>query len=204
MTRGRFLVGFVLLAVAARGFTIWDAPRFNFEELAPVREHVLTAASDGQVTTPTNVMEVQWQRFDPQARVRLLPGPDQFPGGANVDDNANGVVDDAGELGATHSDDVCIVEASNDEPLTIQPSVVLQRGAFIPAPLNDVRQLLSQETKSVADSASPTLPIPNSIPEASAIPMARAIVFGQTDDQPWSFLVDLTAFHTEAKSPQLP
>jgi hypothetical protein len=74
-----------------------------------------------------------WQRFDPTARVRLLPGMDGKPGTADFDDNANGVIDDAGELGATFSDDLCIVEASQSEPSKIEPSIVLQRGAYVSA-----------------------------------------------------------------------
>ena len=113
---------------------------------------------------PDTVYTVQWQRFDPRARVRLLPGDDQMPGGAEIDDNANGVIDDAGELGATHSDDVCVVEASDEKPSTIQPSVVLQFGAFIPASLAELG----------------TSPFPT-----------RVLVSGQSAGLPWSFLIDL-------------
>jgi len=74
----------------------------------------------------------QWQRFDPDARVRLLPGADGQPGTIDVDDNANGVIDDPGELGATYSDDQCMVEASESAPSAITPSAVLQLGAFVP------------------------------------------------------------------------
>ena len=71
------------------------------------------------------------QQFDPAARVRLLPGLDGQPGTADFDDNANGVIDDAGELGATFSDDLCVVEASQTPANLIQPSIVLQRGAYV-------------------------------------------------------------------------
>lgn len=71
------------------------------------------------------------QHFDPSARVRLLPGLDGQPGTADFDDNANGVVDDAGELGATFSDDLCVVEASQAPTNSIEPSIVLQRGAYV-------------------------------------------------------------------------
>ncbi len=72
-------------------------------------------------------------QFDPAARVRLLPGLDCQPGTADVDDNANGMIDDPGELGATFSDDQCIVEASRSAPSKIVPSIVLQRGAYVAA-----------------------------------------------------------------------
>lgn len=75
--------------------------------------------------------ELTWQKFDPAARVRLLPGPDQQPGTIDLDDNANGVIDDAGELGATFSDDQCIVEAAGSQPSSPKPSLVLQRGTYV-------------------------------------------------------------------------
>jgi len=83
-----------------------------------------------------------WQQFDPAARVRLLPGLDKHPGTIDVDDNANGVVDDAGELGATFSDDLCIVEAAESAPSNIKPSLVLQRGGYINA-----KQVTTDQTR---------------------------------------------------------
>ena len=71
------------------------------------------------------------QHFDPFARVRLLPGLDGQPGTAEFDDNINGVVDDAGELGATFSDDLCVVEASQEPASQLEPSMVLQYGAYV-------------------------------------------------------------------------
>ncbi len=73
------------------------------------------------------------QHFDPSARVRLLPGLDGQPGTADFDDNVNGVIDDAGELGATFSDDLCVVEASQAPANLVEPSIVLQRGAYVAA-----------------------------------------------------------------------
>jgi hypothetical protein len=73
------------------------------------------------------------QQFDPSARVRLLPGLDGQPGTADFDDNVNGVIDDAGELGATFSDDLCVVEASQAPANPIEPSIVLQHGAYVAA-----------------------------------------------------------------------
>ena len=79
---------------------------------------------------PSNIT-VTAQHFDSAARIRLLPGLDGQPGTADFDDNANGVIDDAGELGATFSDDLCVVEASQASANPTQPSIVLQLGAYV-------------------------------------------------------------------------
>jgi len=79
---------------------------------------------------PSNIT-VTAQHFDSAARIRLLPGLDGQPGTADFDDNANGVIDDAGELGATFSDDLCVVEASQAPSNPSQPSIVLHRGAYV-------------------------------------------------------------------------
>ena len=47
-------------------------------------------------------------RWDALTPVFLKPGPDGQPGAAQVDDDGNGVVDDASELGATGTDDVIV------------------------------------------------------------------------------------------------
>jgi len=78
-----------------------------------------------------SAITVTAQHFDSAARVRLLPGLDGQPGTADFDDNANGVIDDAGELGATFSDDLCVVEASQAPSNPSQPSIVLHRGAYV-------------------------------------------------------------------------
>ena len=104
------------------------------------------------------------QHFDPSARVRLLPGLDGQPGTAEFDDNVNGVVDDAGELGATFSDDLCVVEASQEPASQIEPSIVLQRGAYVAAD----RHL-----------SPPTTRHPG-----------RILVLHQGQDDAWSFVLD--------------
>ncbi len=104
------------------------------------------------------------QHFDPSARVRLLPGLDGQPGTAEFDDNVNGVIDDAGELGATFSDDLCVVEASQESASQIEPSIVLQRGAYTAADQN-----LSQPTTRHPD---------------------RILVLYQGQDDAWSFVLD--------------
>jgi len=103
------------------------------------------------------------QQFDPSARVRLLPGLDGQPGTADFDDNVNGVIDDAGELGATFSDDLCVVEASQAPANPIEPSIVLQHGAYVAA---DRR--FTQPTRH---------------PD-------RILVLYQTRDDSWSFVLD--------------
>lgn len=103
------------------------------------------------------------QQFDPAARVRLLPGLDGQPGAADFDDNANGVIDDPGELGATFSDDLCIVEASHAPANLIEPSIVLQRGAYVAT--------RKQITK------------PNRYPD-------RILVLHEGQDDAWSFVLD--------------
>jgi hypothetical protein len=98
--------------------------------------------SDPELLSKTQIV---WQRFDPAARVRLLPGLDGQPGTIDFDDNANGVTDDAGELGATYSDDLCVVEAPQSTPSKIKPSVVLQRGAYIAAEQISTKQFLHSD-----------------------------------------------------------
>lgn len=184
----RFLVSIVVVAVAARLVSMWDAPRFPLDDLSNVREHVSMAASSGQVVTLANVTEVEWQRFDPKARVRLLPGKDLAPGGKEIDDNANGVVDDAGELGATHSDDICVVEASSDPASDIKPSVVLQRGAYVPVPFDDLYPKATDPSSSKPGSENGSVAI-SGVPNRSP----RAVVHGYSRGRAWSFLVDLPA-----------
>ena len=104
-----------------------------------------------------------WQKFDPAARVRLLPGLDQQPGTIDVDDNVNGVIDDASELGATFSDALCIVEAAVSAPSNIKPSLVLQRGGYI-----DAKQVMTNQTR-YAD---------------------RILIQHQSRDDSWSLVLD--------------
>lgn len=154
------------------------------------REVLSSAESDGQLAEKGQLdrRRVQWQRFDAHARVRLLPGPDGYPGRAKIDDNANGVVDDAGELGATHSDDICVVESSSDPPSEIKPSVVLQRGAYVPVPFDDLYPKDTDRTLSAPDSVSGSKPHSVSLTWSP-----RAVVHGYSRGRAWSFLVDLPA-----------
>ena len=123
----------------------------------------LNLAYQDQPGLPGSTQFIQ-QHFDPSARVRLLPGLDGQPGTAEFDDNVNGVIDDAGELGATFSDDLCVVEASQESASQIEPSIVLQRGAYTAADQN-----LSQPTTRHPD---------------------RILVLYQGQDDAWSFVLD--------------
>ncbi|MEM6689647.1 MAG: hypothetical protein AAF664_09485 [Planctomycetota bacterium] len=73
--------------------------------------------------------------FDENAFVVVTAGPDGKPGRADVDDGANGKVDELIELGATGSDDEIVVFGGNAEEamkaLTV-PHRVLSRGAYVP------------------------------------------------------------------------
>ncbi len=79
------------------------------------------------------VSTIMVERFDPSAAVVMLPGADEQPGVAGVDDNGDAVVDNPSELGATRSDDVCVVASADEEDQLPQPKLVLQRGAFVPS-----------------------------------------------------------------------
>lgn len=82
----------------------------------------------------TSDRHLQRFRFDADALVVIRPGPDNAPGILGIDDGGNGTTDEPGELGATGSDDECLVlfgaetqEAAKD-PMTL----ILQKGAFRP------------------------------------------------------------------------
>ncbi|MBL6723864.1 MAG: hypothetical protein ISQ09_02110 [Rubripirellula sp.] len=86
---------------------------------------------------PRATVRVSLQQFDPRAVVAILPGKDLQPGVAGVDDNGNGVTDDRGELGATHSDDRCeAMSAEVAQSMGVRP-LVLQRGAFMSVAASD-------------------------------------------------------------------
>ncbi|QDT06020.1 hypothetical protein K227x_44270 [Rubripirellula lacrimiformis] len=79
-----------------------------------------------------NEQLVRTQRFDASAYVGVDAGADGLPGIAEVDDGANGIVDDRVELGATGSDDRLRVITSDQ--YLLDPDVlplVLQRGAWV-------------------------------------------------------------------------
>jgi hypothetical protein len=93
------------------------------------------------------------QQFDPDALVVVKCGPDGAPGVAGRDDDANGIVDDASELGASRSDDVCEAIPSSDDSSEAlnptQPRLVLQHGAFVDASQEDLRRLPNQPPREI-------------------------------------------------------
>ena len=106
---------------------------------------------------------VEYQRFDPLAVFAVRPGPDQKPGVADTDDNMDGVTDDRMELGATRSDDLCLVLGFDQQQDMDGDMMVLQQGALVP--VRDSTQKARSE---------------------------RAIVYGESaDGSPWSLLVEL-------------
>ncbi len=78
------------------------------------------------------------QRFDVSAAVLLGPGADGAPGQAGMDDDFDGVVDNAGELGAVGSDDRCLAPWNVDYQAVAQQTgaITISRGAFVNAPEN--------------------------------------------------------------------
>lgn len=116
--------------------------------VAIARLWTLTAARQPQVT-PIELASSQWQSdpvaqlsargievdrlvFDDSAAVLLTLGPDGKPGQADGDDNRDGVVDDAAEIGAVGSDDQCLAPWDREYAAARQQggSVVISRGTF--------------------------------------------------------------------------
>ena len=173
-------VGLILLAAAVRLGSLLSAPSPP-ADLSPVRsaasqwlqttsplpldaEGSIAASSLDPQLVELGVQRIVVQRFDPTALVMIRAGADGQPGVAGVDDNGDGIVDNRSELGATRSDDECVVIAGEERIPSGEPTLVLQQGAFVPA--ND---------------ASP--------PPDSQRP-ARAVVSGKSGQNSWSFLVD--------------
>ncbi len=136
-------------------------------DLIPIRDSVQDALRSGDFALARahpSVDSIALERFDHDAVVILLPGPDGQPGVANTDDNGNAIVDDRTELGATLSDDICVVRSL--ETLDRQTSLtglILQRGAFLGA---DSAQITPSDR-------------------------VRAVVKGRSGDDRWSFLVSM-------------
>ena len=66
-----------------------------------------------QLTTQHGIVSGKW-----------LPGPDGFPGIKGVDDDGNGIIDDAPELGSKYSDDVFVnIVSRPSTPAFVQDSI---------------------------------------------------------------------------------
>lgn len=170
----------ILVAAAVRFGSLWTAPSPP-PDLSKVRQVVsqwlsdtspLPLEADGSIAASSldpklvelGVTRIEVQRFDPNALVMIRAGVDGQPGVAGVDDNGDALVDNRSELGATRSDDVCVVVAADDRPQPDEPVLVLQRGAFVPA---DDSEADDQGVRQ------------------------RGVVIGQSGDDRWSFLVAL-------------
>jgi hypothetical protein len=177
----------VLIAAGVRLWTFADPALRPLDDLRPIRELVLADQEKmtskwiddsnrvrkqhssnliemTQRVADAGVREIVFERFDPDAVVLMRSGPDMQPGVAAVDDNANGIVDDASELGATGSDDVCLVQRASPDPSDDEITLVLQHGAFVPALPSELKNRSSQW---------------------------RARVKGQSNGDHWSLLVEM-------------
>ena len=77
-------------------------------------------------------------QWDAEAVVYVAAGEDAMPGVAEIDDDGNGIVDDARELGATGSDDVMLTpldEGYDDAREGGVTAMAISRGAMIPSPI---------------------------------------------------------------------
>lgn len=98
---------------------------------------------------------VSYQVFDETAAVVIVAGADGAPGVLGVDDDGNGEVDDRFELGASRSDDVCIVLTADQlaQRSASELTLVLQYGAYVPASEDAVQKSASPSRKIVHDPA---------------------------------------------------
>ncbi len=171
-------VAAVAVAAGLRFWSVVDPPVKPPADLVAARDVVLKSLRDdaSEFLFEENgdrliITGIENQIFDSNALVVMQPGPDRQPGVADVDDNANGVVDDVSEMGATRSDDLCVVRRKSDmnpregdvDADPREPTLVLQRGAFVPVDSADV---LSPGQR------------------------RRAVVMGRFPGDPWSFQVD--------------
>ena len=176
----RVLIGLLVLAAAYRVWTLATGPSRPADLLSvrnaaaqwlaestplPLDDRgVIMASALDPGLVELGVDRIEVERFDPQALGVIRPGADGVPGAGGIDDNGDGIVDNRIELGATRSDDQCVVVPPGDHVATTQPRLVLQRGAFAP----EIPALRSDHH-----------------------PRRRAIVIGKSGKEAWSFLVQL-------------
>ncbi|MFG0261740.1 MAG: hypothetical protein ACF788_05050 [Novipirellula sp. JB048] len=159
-----YLLLFTLLAVAVALRV--DALRASATH--PISPELIAACQlvrgGERSSQPGSVPQLQSLRFDPQAWVIVDNGADGQPGRAGIDDDFNGVVDDASERGAFGSDDQCHILPPDASPARGRDAdvSVLSRGGFVP----DARE-----------------------PAATAAPR-RWIVSGEADGRAWKFAID--------------
>ena len=98
----------------------------------------------------TEATPIATERFDPDAAIVLDVGVDGQPGRAGVDDNFNGLVDDALELGAVGGDDRILtpLDPAYSVALAADSTRVMGRGAFVPrAESDDIDDANSREVR---------------------------------------------------------
>ncbi len=138
---------------------LWDSSAFAILESGGTVE----SSELDQSLVELGIRRVEIQRFDPQAGVVIVAGADGQPGVQGVDDNGDGIVDNRLELGATGSDDECKVIPSGAAIPPGEPSLVLQRGAYV--------AIAEAENRQADD-------------------RTRTIVFGKTGQENWSFVFE--------------
>tara|TARA_R110002049_G_scaffold2750_6_gene22049 strand:- start:1959 stop:2525 length:567 start_codon:yes stop_codon:yes gene_type:complete len=141
---GFCLAGALLIGGAARA---WSLAHWTPATRQPTPDSMLALASMSEssssdlLQTPTakalGVRRVTALVFDPQAVVLLCPGDDAAPGKARFDDDADGIVDNASELGAMYSDDRCLapLDPGYDEALETPSCKVISQGAYVASEL---------------------------------------------------------------------
>ena len=102
-------------------------------------------SQDAPIAPPTNASNrtVLYEQFDPDAAVVVVAGEDGAAGIVGVDDDGNGLIDDRGDLGATRSDDQCLVVSPGQLDELDQSSrlfAVLQKGAYVPVSRKHIDQ----------------------------------------------------------------
>jgi len=128
-----FLPFGVVLLATWRMFALAGAPDFSSAEIpaAEVRAMLGGPLPDARQLMQLGVTRIEYQRFDPHALLVATPGADRRPGRAGADDNFNGRIDDRAELGATYSDDLCLVVSADAlAELPADSVMILQRGAY--------------------------------------------------------------------------
>ena len=81
-------------------------------------------------------------RFDPMAEVIIAVGDDGAPGQVDLDDDFDGLVDNASEMGAVGSDDICLAPwqpgYNQSQSGPAESFVVISRGEFVVDTSDDV------------------------------------------------------------------
>jgi hypothetical protein len=181
------IVAVFVLTSAYRMWALTTAPQ-SPADLSEQRQTVvrwlaasnsLSPGSDGSIDpalfnselSKLGISSLQWQRFDPQALVVIVPGADGQPGVAGVDDNGDAIIDNRFELGSTGSDDRCEVLTPQQHEALEEITLVLQRGAFMPEAIAFTSESVAKQSDIGAEQ--------------------RVLVRGQFDGEPWSFIIRL-------------